>query len=88
MACGVPVVAAAATGSTSLVVDGVSGRLVPPGDAPAFVNVLKDFIEQADMRLTQGRAGELRSREFDWDRINGCLAETYLKLVHSGRGRN
>jgi glycosyltransferase involved in cell wall biosynthesis len=88
MACGIPVVAAAATGSTSLVVDGVSGRLVQPGEVAAFAQVLKDYVEQSGLRLAHGQAGELRSREFDWDRINGTLAETYLKLVHSGRGGN
>lgn len=88
MASGVPVIAAAATGSTSLVTDGVTGRLVTPGNVPAFAQVLKDYIEQPDLRTGHGQAGELRSREFDWDRINGSLAETYLRLIHAGQGRS
>ena len=40
MASALPVVASAATGSTSLVQDGVSGRLVPPGSAEHFADAL------------------------------------------------
>jgi glycosyltransferase involved in cell wall biosynthesis len=81
MASAVPVVAAAATGSESLVADGISGRLAPPGDAGQFANALQDYIEQPQLRFAHGQAGELRSRDFDWDRINHTVAETYLRLI-------
>ncbi len=89
MASGIPVVAAAATGSESLVADGVSGRLAPPGNAALFADVLQAYVEQPQLRLAHGQAGEHRSRAFDWDRINHTVAETYLRLVkaRSASGR-
>ena len=44
MACGVPVVAAAATGSQSLVTDGVTGRLVRPGAASLVEDGVNGFL--------------------------------------------
>ena len=41
MACGLPVVAAKATGSQSLVVDNVSGRLITPGAIAQFADALR-----------------------------------------------
>ena len=38
MACALPVIAAAATGATNLVNDGVSGVLVEPGDSDAMAD--------------------------------------------------
>ena len=33
-------------------------------------------------------AGELRARDFSWDRINQSVADTYLRLIrHSQRSR-
>ena len=81
MACGLPVVASAATGSESLVDDGVSGRLIRPGAIHHFAEALRAYIEQPDLRAAHGNAGEKRSSEFDWDRINHTVAETYLRLV-------
>lgn len=81
MACGLPVVASAATGSESLVDDGVSGRLIRPGAIHHFAEALRAYIEQPDLRHAHGKAGETRSSEFDWDRINHTVAETYLRLV-------
>jgi glycosyltransferase involved in cell wall biosynthesis len=81
MACGLPVVASAATGSESLVDDGVSGRLIRPGAIHQFAEALRGYIEQPDLRRAHGNAGERRSSEFDWDRINHTVAETYLRLV-------
>lgn len=81
MASGVPVVAADATGSESLVADGVSGRLVPPDAPDAFASVLRSYVEQPGIRRAHGQAGEARSRDFDWDRINHTVAETYLRLA-------
>jgi phosphatidylinositol alpha 1,6-mannosyltransferase len=81
MACGIPVVAAEATGSESLVDDQVSGRLVRPGAIHHFAEALKCYIEEPATRARHGIAGELRSREFSWDRINQAVADTYLRLI-------
>lgn len=81
MACGVPVVAAAATGSQSLVDDGVSGRLIAPGAVRQFAEALRAYVEDADLRARHGAAGEARSLEFSWDRINQAVADTYLRLI-------
>ncbi len=81
MACSLPVVCAAATGSESLVADGQSGRLIPPGHIHAFAQAVRAYVEDADLRKAHGAAGEARSRDFSWDRINQAVADTYLRLI-------
>jgi phosphatidylinositol alpha 1,6-mannosyltransferase len=81
MACGLPVVAAAATGSESLVDDHVTGRLIRPGAVHHFAEAVRGYVEQADLRARHGAAGEARSLEFSWDRINQTVADTYLRLI-------
>jgi glycosyltransferase involved in cell wall biosynthesis len=81
MACGLPVVAAAATGSDSLVDDRRSGRLIRPGAVHAFAEGLRGYVEDAELRARHGAAGEARSKEFGWDRINQAMADTYLRLI-------
>lgn len=86
MACALPVVAAAATGSESLVTDGVSGRLVRPGAIHAFAEALRGYVVDPALRQAHGAAGERRARDFSWDRINQAVADTYLRLLRQ-RGR-
>jgi len=81
MACGLPVVAARATGSTSLVRDGETGRLVEPGRARDFAEAIETYIRNPDLRAAHGVSGELRSREYSWDAINGAVAQAYLRLL-------
>lgn len=81
MACGLPVVAAAATGSESLVDNHTSGRLVRPGAVHQFAEALKGYLEDAELRAHHGAAGEERAQEFSWDRINQAVADTYLRLI-------
>ena len=81
MACGIPVVAAAATGSESLVADHASGRLIRPGAIHAFAEALRAYAGDAQLRAAHGQAGEARSMEFSWDRINQAVADTYLRLI-------
>ncbi len=81
MACAVPVVAAAATGSQSLVDDQVSGRLITPGAVRQFAESLRVYIEDPALRARHGAAGEARSLDFSWDRINQAVADTYLRLI-------
>ena len=81
MACALPAVCAEATGSESLVTDGVSGRLIPPGRIHAFAEAVRGYVENPALRATHGAAGEARSRDFSWDRINQAVADTYLRLI-------
>ena len=81
MASGVPVIAARATGSTSLVTDGETGRLVDPGDIAGFADAIAEYIANPGLRLAHGTAGEARSRTYSWDAINRAVADTYVRLV-------
>lgn len=81
MACAVPVVAAAATGSQSLIDDQVSGRLITPGAVRQFAEALRGYVEDPALRAKHGAAGEARSLDFSWDRINQAVADTYVRLI-------
>lgn len=81
MACELPVVAAAATGSESLVADGVSGALVRPGDVTAFADALEAYLTDPALARAHGKAGEMRARDFAWDTINQAVADTYQRLL-------
>ena len=83
MACGLPVVAAAATGSESLVDDHVSGRLIRPGAIHQFAEALKTYAADPALRRKHGKAGEARAGEFSWDRINQAVADTYVRLIRA-----
>ena len=83
MACGLPVVASAATGSQSLVQDGVSGALVPPGEAIDFAEAIAPYLTDHALRNAHGAAGEKRSLDFSWDAINQAVADTYIRLIET-----
>ncbi len=81
MACALPVVAAEATGSQSLVDDRASGRLIRPGAVHQFAEALREYIQQPQLRMSHGAAGEARASDFAWDAINQTVADTYLRLI-------
>ena len=77
MACGLPVVAAKATGSQSLVDDNRSGRLITPGAIAQFAEALRSYCENPALRIEHGKAGEDRSLDYSWDAINQTVADLY-----------
>jgi phosphatidylinositol alpha 1,6-mannosyltransferase len=81
MACGLPVVAAIATGSESLVRDGVTGRLVRPGWIEGFAEALGAYCNDAEARRAAGAAGERAAERFGWDQVNQALVDTYLRII-------
>lgn len=81
MAAGLPVVAARATGSQSLVVDGVTGRLVRPGAIEAFADALQLYCEDEIARTAAGVAGCAASERYGWDQVNQALVDGYLRVV-------
>jgi glycosyltransferase involved in cell wall biosynthesis len=87
MACGLPVVAAKATGSQSLVEDKVSGRLITPGAINQFADALQAYCVNSDLRAQHGNIGERRSLDYSWDAINQTVADTYLRLIRQRAAR-
>lgn len=85
MACGIPVVAADATGASSLVIEGQTGHLVPPRDVAAYADRLAAYAADPVLRRAHGEAGAKRADAFDWDTINGAVAATYLRLIEARR---
>lgn len=81
MAAGLPVVAAIATGSESLVTHGVTGRLVRPGAIEAFADALGDYCADPQARRAAGKAGEQASERYGWDAVNQQLVDAYLRIV-------
>lgn len=86
MAAGLPVVAASATGSQSLVADGVTGRLVRPGACDLFCDALSYYCTEAPARRAAGEAGFSASQRYGWDEVNGELAAAYLRVIRQHEG--
>lgn len=81
MACGLPTVAARATGSESLVTEGVTGRLIRPGAVTDFADALQAYCIDEEARARAGAAGIARTARNGWDQVNQALVDTYLRVI-------
>jgi glycosyltransferase involved in cell wall biosynthesis len=81
-AAGKPVVATRATGAVDAVDDGITGLLVPVGDAQALTEALGRLLADPGLARRMGRAGEERvRREFRREPIWQELAALYWDLL-------
>jgi starch synthase len=96
MACGIAVVGTATGGIPEVVVDGVTGRLVPieqatdgtgtPLDADRFVadlaSTLTEVVSNPKLAKKMGAAGRARAESmFSWDKIAERTKEIYSSLI-------
>lgn len=82
MAAGLPVVATKTCGSDEAVLDGVTGRLAPPGDAGALAAAVNEALGHPERAAAWGVAGRLRwSREFSAARMVRETAAVYEALL-------
>lgn len=78
MATGLPVIASRVAGVQELVEDGVSGRVLPPGDIDALVAALDGLLSDPDMRARMGQAGRAKVvAEFDVAREAQWLSQLF-----------
>ncbi|MBW4720463.1 glycosyltransferase [Saccharothrix obliqua] len=83
MACGVPVVGFAQGTLTDLVVNGVTGVLVPPQDVRALARALRALLSDATRRDAYGIAGTDRARvRYGLDRIAAETTQVYERVTN------
>jgi len=81
MASGLPVIAAEATGATSLVHVGQTGMLVDGTDADAFAEAIVQYARDPEMRRRHGLAGLEIAKTMDWDTINSAVVRAYKHAI-------
>jgi glycosyltransferase involved in cell wall biosynthesis len=81
-AAGVPVVATAVGGNPEVVIDGVDGYLVPPGDPSALARRVLDLLEMGESRKEMGRLGQERIRsQFTFQQQSERYRQLFLEIL-------
>jgi len=86
MACGVPVVGSRVGGLAVTVQDGVTGLLVPEGDAGALAAAIAGLLGDEARRRALGLRAVEWARQFGWPCIARAVGELYGELVPALRG--
>lgn len=82
MAAGLPAVAAAASGSRSLIADGETGLLIADAASVAeYARALNALAQDSALRARMGAAALKRARAFDWDAILDGLLDGYRDVM-------
>jgi glycosyltransferase involved in cell wall biosynthesis len=85
MGCGIPVVVSDAGGLPEVVEDGVSGLVVPKGDADALAKAIGRLLDDDLLRARMGRAARDRARLlFDWDLSARAFDDLYRAVIANG----
>ncbi len=85
MAAGKPVVATAVDGTPEVVIEGVTGHLVAPGDTAAMADRVAALLRDPARAREMGREGRQRVAEFDAGLMVRRQEELYRRLL-AGRG--
>lgn len=81
-AAGLPVVGMRTVGMVDAVVDGVTGALVPVGDAEALADAILRYLRDPALAREHGRAGCLRvARDFAPEPVWAAMHARYLALL-------
>lgn len=80
MACGRPVLAVRAEGTSAQVVPGETGLVVEPGDEEALARGLVELPERGDLAAL-GAAAKRRAGELAWSRVAGRYEALFRRIV-------
>jgi glycosyltransferase involved in cell wall biosynthesis len=88
MACGTPVVAAAAGALPEVIATGGGGLLVPPEDPEALAKAIATLAEQPEARAALGAQAPARiEAAYSWRRVAERTVEVYREVAAERRGR-
>lgn len=90
MAMKVPVIATNCGGAVEVVEDGVTGLLVPPGEASSLAEVIVKIIENREFGIRLGLRGRKRAEEvFSIEKHVARIEDTYAEVLSANwRGTN
>jgi len=80
MSAGLPVVCTEIDGSDGMVVNGLNGLVVQPGDPDALAEALAEIISNRELALKMGELSKLRSKSYDWRSVSKEYYYVYQKL--------
>ncbi|CAI9121264.1 glycosyltransferase family 4 protein [Brytella acorum] len=81
MASGLVCICADASGSRSLVLDGLTGFLARPGDVAEFAARVEQLIRNPALRTEMAATARARALMFSWDQTMSNLLDHYKALV-------
>jgi glycosyltransferase involved in cell wall biosynthesis len=84
MGCEVPVIASDAGGLPEVVLDGVTGSIVPKGDSEALAAALRHLLNDPELCRRYGKAGrKIALQRFSWDISAQHFEQLYLRCLHA-----
>ena len=81
MACGKPVIASAVGGLPDVVKHGVTGLLVPPGDAQALAEAIASLMDDPELKDRMGESARQWASQFTPERITSETEEVYERVL-------
>jgi len=86
MACGLPAVATDVGGNAEAIRNGITGYVVPPGDAEALARPIIELLQNDDRRADMGSRALERCRDlFDADAVMKRYEDYYRRLVEASK---
>jgi phosphatidylinositol alpha 1,6-mannosyltransferase len=85
MASGLPAVNAIASGSNSLVEEGVTGHLVSARDEHLLASRLESLAGDEALRRRMGEAARSRALGYSWDNVLSGLLQSYMEVLREAR---
>jgi glycosyltransferase involved in cell wall biosynthesis len=88
MACGTPAIVTDVCSLPELVIDGVTGFIVPPNDSAAIRSKLRWFRDHPDEARRMGEAARQRVLDlFTWDRVVDRCLDAYSEVFRVDRSK-
>jgi len=82
MACGVPAIAVDRGGPSTIIEDGVNGRLIPPDDRAAMADAMVEAVNHPELTAERGRRGRESVLEtYTWEAVGAELEDLIVGVV-------